>query len=466
MTTLSLALLLASACVQKPELGDSEPAPLDTAAPETPADPCATRWYPDADGDGHGAEGPGMPSCTAPWGWVDVGGDCDDHDSGVHPDAAEACNAADDDCDGDVDEDYPEPMVLWYPDDDRDGWGATAQVEPRCGGEPGWVLQPGDCDDADPWVNPGSREPCNNRDDDCDGIVDEACGGRCGDGVKGGRYEACDGDDDRACPGACSAHCACPSAPAGELRLHMVDVGQGDALVLISPDGFVMLIDSGSSGYCDELAWYLDSQDIRAIDYTLVTHQHSDHHGGMDTLLGEHPEVVAAFDNDGWFSDASDEDYRFAAVGRRVGLQAGGSIDMGPSVSVEVLHADQLSANENDNSVVLLVRHEQVGILLGGDCEASCERSLDPGPVDIYKVHHHGASDASSDAFLQDIQPSLALISVGEGNAYGHPDASTVRALEELGAELRRTDHHGSVVVESDGSSYTMDGRRHRPHPR
>jgi beta-lactamase superfamily II metal-dependent hydrolase len=432
---------------------------VDTGSPE-PAGPCEARWYPDADGDGYGDAARGVLACAAPLGWIAEGGDCDDHRDDRHPGASERCNGLDDDCDQAVDEDFPEPMKAWYPDVDADSWGRDGDRRWLCDPWAGLVDRPGDCHDGNPEVHAGGREHCDGLDNDCDGDVDEGCGGICGDGIKGGSSEACDGDDDRACPGQCSRHCACPSGSPGDLRVHMVDVGQGDAMVIISPDGFVMLLDAGPSGACDDTRAYLEGLDIRGIDYTLVSHMHSDHHGAMDSILREHPEVVAAFDNDSWFDDGSDQDYFRSTVGRRVPLQVGDRIDMGPALDLLVLHSYAGSGNENDNSVVLRLQHGAFGMLLGGDCEGACQSAIDPGPLDVYKVHHHGSSNGTSAAFLGVIQPAVALIPVGEGNSYGHPHHSTLQRLEDAGAEILRTDLHGDISLLSDGVEYELEGQR------
>jgi competence protein ComEC len=451
-----LALLLFAACA--PQRQDSDAPPGDTGAPAREPIPCSTRWYPDSDGDGYGAEVAPLLGCLAPPGWVERAGDCDDGDAARHPEASEDCDGADDDCDGLIDEDFPAPQAAWYPDRDGDGWGDPLGEQLRCGGAEGLVERAGDCDDDDPRLNPASREPCDGLDNDCDGVADEGCEGRCGDGVRGGRHEACDGADDAACPGACSVHCACPSAAPGPLRVHMVDVGQGDAFLVISPDGFVMLVDAGPSSACDELGWYLASQGVHALDYTLLSHQHSDHHGSMAGMIDAFPAVVAAFDNGGTFSDSSDRAYRRAVGRRKAPLSVGDTIDMGPQLSVEVLHADVGSGSENDNSLVIRLSHGDFDMLLGGDCEYACESSLEVGATEVYKAHHHGSYNGSSPGLLARLEPLVALIPVGEGNAYGHPHGSTLRGLEELGVEVFRTDLDGSVLIESHGDSFEIDG--------
>jgi len=340
--------------------------------------------------------------------------------------------------------------------DDDDDDDAT---HPDDGDGDGWTPDDGDCDDTDPGVHPGAHEDCDGQDNDCDGDADEGCDGVCGDGLSAGSCEECDGADDAACPGACSAHCACPSHAPGALEVHLIDVWQGDAILVISPDGFSMLVDSGKDSELDSLVDYLGQLGITHLDYTLASHMHEDHIGGLDDILATHPEVVAAFDHGGYYTTNAYSSYVWAAGSCRRSLYLGDLLDLGPATTVDVLHAYTGDDNENLNSLVLRITHGDVSVLLGGDCEAyGCEYSFDPGPIDIYKVHHHGSSDSSSDHLLDAMQPRLALIPVGQGNSYGHPHYQVVGALEDRGATIKRTDHDGDVVVTSDGEGIWVDG--------
>jgi competence protein ComEC len=102
----------------------------------------------------------------------------------------------------------------------------------------------------------------------------------------------------------------------------------------------------------------------------------------------------------------------------------------------------------------LRLTHGDIRVLLGGDCESwGCERSFSPGPIDLYKVHHHGSSDSSAFGFLREMSPSIALIGVGAGNDYGHPDAISLEKFRELGTDVYRTDLDGNIVVTSNGYS-------------
>jgi MYXO-CTERM domain-containing protein len=127
-------------------------------------------YYPDADGDGYGDSGTALTGCTIPAGMVTVGGDCDDGDAGIHPDATEACDGIDSNCDGDTDSTL---SVTWYRDRDADGYGDDTATILGCTRPDGYVDVGGDCNDFLPSVHPGAEEVADGRDNDCDGSVDE-----------------------------------------------------------------------------------------------------------------------------------------------------------------------------------------------------------------------------------------------------------------------------------------------------
>ena len=132
----------------------------------------AATWYGDGDGDGYGDPALTTTDCTRPTGYSAVSTDCDDADNGVHPGAAEQCDALDQDCDGSVDESAIDPGT-WAIDYDGDGYGSARYTTAACDAPPGWVADTSDCDDAAAAVFPGATERCNGVDDDCDLDVDE-----------------------------------------------------------------------------------------------------------------------------------------------------------------------------------------------------------------------------------------------------------------------------------------------------
>ncbi len=241
----------------------------------------------------------------------------------------------------------------------------------------------------------------------------------------------------------------------GTLRLVMIDVGQADALLLVGPDGTSMLVDGGKSGSDDEIERALEDAGVDRLDYTLLSHVHADHLGAMDELLEAHPEVQRCYDHGGPASTNAYASYVEEAAGCRTTLRAGDGLDLGPGVEATVLHPSSPSdSDENANSLVLRVRFAGVTMLLGGDCpEDDCEERLDPGQVDIYKVHHHGSASSSSEAFMDRIQPELALVSVGS-NGYGHPTEEAMDRVEAAGATIMRSDLHGDVTVMVDAEGW------------
>jgi hypothetical protein len=132
-------------------------------------EPCATPWFQDFDGDGYGDPDTLERACEPPEGFVPDARDCDDRDSGTHPDTFDGCNGVDDDCDGVVD---PQGAV-WYADGDGDGYGVTGSSIETCDEPVGFSSRPGDCDDQRPEAHPGALERCNGLDDDCDTDVDD-----------------------------------------------------------------------------------------------------------------------------------------------------------------------------------------------------------------------------------------------------------------------------------------------------
>ncbi len=132
----------------------------------------ASSWFPDADSDGYGDDNAPLLSCEAPVGYGEDGGDCNDADAAVNPDADETCDGVDQDCDGLIDNNATD-MQLWYDDVDGDGYGDASSSSWSCTAPPSTSADDTDCDDADAAVNPAAIEICNSIDDDCDGRIDQ-----------------------------------------------------------------------------------------------------------------------------------------------------------------------------------------------------------------------------------------------------------------------------------------------------
>jgi len=247
----------------------------------------------------------------------------------------------------------------------------------------------------------------------------------------------------------------------GRLHLHVLDVGQGDSLLLRSPAGRALVVDAGGSFGIDydvgerHVAPVLWSAGVRRLDALALSHGHPDHVGGAPFLLrafrvGEVWEGPAALADPSW--RRLDGELREARVARRA-LGRGHRLDwdsvelvvLGPSVRRPPWRI------RNEDSLVLVARLGHVSFLLPGDVQAEAEERLDLPPSLVVKVPHHGSRSSSAPAFVGRAQPRVAVVSVGARNPFGHPHPSVLRRYDESGALVLRTDRDGEVTVATDG---------------
>ncbi len=247
---------------------------------------------------------------------------------------------------------------------------------------------------------------------------------------------------------------------AGNLEVHFVDVGQGDSILIKSPEGKTALIDGGDTD--TGIVSYLRSQGVQALTLVVATHPHADHIGGLVEVLRAFPvdEVVT---NGVMHTTSTYERFLDAiADARAIYTEAkqGDVLQLG-SLSFHVLHPqDPAGSDLNDQSLVLRLVHGQVAFLFTGDVQPEGQASilgsnLEVG-ADILKVAHHGSRTSSQSSFLSEVEPEVAIYSCGLGNSYGHPHPETIAALERAGAAVYGTDVNGTIVVTSNGSSYRV----------
>jgi competence protein ComEC len=238
-----------------------------------------------------------------------------------------------------------------------------------------------------------------------------------------------------------------PAPPVSGLRIEVLDVGQGDAILLQPARAPALLVDGGPPG--DDLAGKLEAAGAERLGAAIVTHDQSDHAGGIEELLGNYPVARLVYARLGrqLLDDAR------AAGANPVQAVAGSELRSG-GLRLEVLWPPHELLTEampgtdpNQLALVLLVRWRDFSMLLTADAEAEAV-PLDPGPVDVLKVAHHGSDDAGLAALLDRIHPELAVISVGADNSYGHPTGATLATLAGHGVRTLRTDQEGDVVID------------------
>jgi competence protein ComEC len=237
--------------------------------------------------------------------------------------------------------------------------------------------------------------------------------------------------------------------PPGVLRVSALDVGQGDAILLETARGDPILVDGGPPGA--GLAERLRERGVSRLRAALLSHDDLDHAGGLLEVVGRVPVGIVGFARPAPRLAAAAR----AAGARVVRLYEGGSIRAGrlrldalwPPRPAAGLPTTRAATDHNGESLVLAARIGRFTALLTGDAEQEATR-LDPGPVDLLKVAHHGSEDAGLGALLDRSAPRAALIPVGAGNPYGHPAPPTTAALAERGVCVLRTDRDGTVSVD------------------
>ena len=252
-----------------------------------------------------------------------------------------------------------------------------------------------------------------------------------------------------------------PPPPAG-LRITVLDVGQGDAILLQVLDGAV-LVDQGPPEA--EVAEQLGELGVDRIDALVLTHPQRDHVGGAADVIGR-VDVGAVLDPR-IPMPSEDEAAALAAAERRdvpvLLARAGRSFRIG-ALRVRILwpSADVPPGHDpNNHATVLVASYGSVDALLTADAEGNVTVPLRPPQVEILKVAHHGSADSYLPGLLELVRPRVAVVSVGEGNDYGHPTAQTMAALAAFpGLAVYRTDRDGRVTIETDGEriSVTKEG--------
>jgi competence protein ComEC len=247
------------------------------------------------------------------------------------------------------------------------------------------------------------------------------------------------------------------AAPISGLRVDVLDVGQGDAILFQPADAPAILVDGGPPG--DDLARQLEDAGVDELGAAVITHDQSDHAAGVEDLLGRLPVGQLVYGRLGYETLAE-------AKSAGVGLErvaAGRELRSGAlRLTVlwpprELLAGRAPAEDPNQLALVMEARWRDFTMLLTADAEAEAV-PLDPGPIDVLKVAHHGSDDAGLGPLLDRIRPQLAVISVGDDNPYGHPTRGTLSTLAGHGVPTLRTDEDGDVVIAVSKGTFHVDG--------
>lgn len=249
-----------------------------------------------------------------------------------------------------------------------------------------------------------------------------------------------------------------------ELAVHYIDVGQGDATLLQTSAGAV-LIDCGSKEYGDDILTYIEGEGITELEYLIFTHPHEDHMGCAPAVLrGITVKNVIMNDRTSttnYFEKTLDA---IEELGINVILAEPDEIITVGALQLRILgpQSSKYSGDDtNNSSIIIHAIYGNRAFLFTGDAEREAEAELVEtygGTLksDVFAAGHHGSSTSNTQGLLDECAPSHVVISCGAGNSYNHPHEEAVQRFENAGAQIHRTDKDGTVIFITDGESLTV----------
>ena len=276
------------------------------------------------------------------------------------------------------------------------------------------------------------------------------------------------------------AGCAAPVTPStqpepaekGSFSVHYIDVGQADC-ALIECDGKYMLIDGGNAEDSSLVVSYLQKQGVEELEAVVCSHAHEDHVGGLPGVLAVFPTKAVYAPTKTYSSKVFD---KFLYYTDQQGLEVtipspGDQFTLGDAL-VMILGPVKSYADPNNTSIVMMIDFHGKRFLFTGDMETEAENDmLDywgeyfTWSADVLKVGHHGSDTSTSYRFLRAVMPAYGIISVGEGNSYGHPNETPLSRLEDAEVTVLRTDKLGSIIVTTDGKNITLSWEQASQQP-
>ena len=246
-----------------------------------------------------------------------------------------------------------------------------------------------------------------------------------------------------------------------EMKVHFINVGQGDSILVQAPNGKNLLVDGGTKASGKDVVEYLQTQGVEKLDYVVATHPDADHIGGLHAVL--HSISINNFVDSGKVHTTQTyEEMLKLILDKNIPFivpNIGDEIPLDDDVDITVIHTGGESDDNNEASIVLKISYGEISFLLMADADVSVEKKiLEHANVEatVLKAGHHGSDTSSSEAFIEAVNPEVTILSYGKDNSYGHPDASVKSRLERISSQIYATALVGNIIVETDGVDYNV----------
>lgn len=246
------------------------------------------------------------------------------------------------------------------------------------------------------------------------------------------------------------------------LKVHIIDVGQGDSILIQTPSNKIVLIDGGPPVAGKKVVDYLEKRNIDSIDLLIATHPDMDHIGGLPDVMNS-VKVKQVIDSGKFYFTRAYRKYIRNIRKQKIPLkiaELNEKIDIDPSVNIKILNTYERFKNNNESSIVVKITFGEIDFLLLGDIEREQEKELVEKfdvAADIVKVAHHGSKTSSSLNFLQRVNPDVALLTYSKQNNFGHPVPQVISHLNHIRAQIYSTAVYGNILIYTNGASYIID---------
>ena len=245
------------------------------------------------------------------------------------------------------------------------------------------------------------------------------------------------------------------------LEVHFIDVGQGDSILIKSPNNKYMLIDGGIKGEGKKVVEYMRSLGVTELQYVVSTHPDADHIGGLIPVLNS-IKIKNFVDSGKVHTSQTYEEMLQLIDVKNIPFtvpQTGDQLKLDEEMLLQVISADEQATDNNEASIVLKMTYGEVSFLFTGDAGVEMEQQMLTQNIEatILKAGHHGSNTSSSAAFINKVKPEVTILSYGQDNKYGHPHAEVIDNLRAVKSKIYGTAESGTIVVTTDGITYNVN---------